>query len=123
MKNVDIYINHLDLTEQTKQKCVSIITEKLDKIISPDDNTSNIRIELSKTTNHHQNSESQFRVEARVHNDGQDFYVAAERDDLFNATHETAEEMLRVLKKNVGKRRTLLRRAQQLLKPIFKRRK
>jgi len=119
--SVNIYTKDIDLLESTRNGCIEIITSKLSKFLDVESDSTTVNIELSQTTRHHHNSDVQFRAEVRLINSGKEFYAANETDDLYKSTHAVADEISAILKKDQGKSRSLLRRAQSTWKKIIRR--
>ena len=79
-----------------------------------------LRVEVGKTTRHHQSGEI-FRAEIQTRITGQDVRAVTERDDLYAAIDEAKEEILRELKNTKSKRDTTLRKSGRRVKHMLKR--
>lgn len=76
-------------------------------------------VDVGRTTNHHKQGEI-FRAEFRLVVGGKTFFAFAEKDDLYAAVDEAANELSRELSENKSRGRTLFRRGAQKIKQLVK---
>ena len=77
-------------------------------------------VELAKTTGHHKSGEI-FKAEINVTYMGQQFYVVAEKDDLYAAVDEARDEIERSIVSKRKKYLTVFRRGAGKIKNLIRR--
>ena len=77
-------------------------------------------IELAKTTGHHKSGDI-FKAEANITFAGRQFYVVAEKDDLYTAVDKMRDEAEREIVSNKKKYLAVFRRGAGKIKNLFKR--
>jgi len=77
-------------------------------------------MEVAKTTNHH-NKGDIFRAEINLSIDDNVFRAVSEKDDLYLAIDSAKDEIVRIIKKARGKKRTLIKRGGTSVKKMVKR--
>ena len=118
---INILAKNLELTEDIKNY-VSKKVENLEKILSKIVKKGGevmANFEVGKTTNHHQRGDV-FRAECLIKIDGKEFYVSAEKDDLYAAIDEVKENIFRELSKSKDKAQTVFHRSARRVKEIIK---
>ncbi len=91
----------------------------LSKFLKDRDNTL-VEIELAKTTGHHKSGEI-FKAEANVSCEGRQFYVLAEKDDLYAAVDKMRDEVEREIVSSRKKYLTVFRHGSGRIKNLIKR--
>ncbi|MDP2593475.1 MAG: ribosome-associated translation inhibitor RaiA [bacterium] len=113
----------------TNVKLTSEIREYLDKklqsfskLISPDDPTVILDIELGRTTSRHQ-SGNIFRAEINLNMKGANLRAESEKANLFLAIDEVRDEVLKELRRNKGRKIARFKRGARTIKKVISRRK
>ncbi len=114
--NIIIKGNHLDVTEAI-QAYVTKRFEGANKFLN---DNAQVEVELSRTTNHHKSGDI-FRAEVNINNNGDQTYLAQEREDLFVAIDALRDEIQQVLSSKKGKRESLWKRGKQRIKDMLRR--
>ncbi len=91
----------------------------LEKLVSRDDTSAKLSIELSKTTNHHLNGQV-FQAEALLHIRGKDTSLRTTQDDLYKAIDILKDMLVRELAQHKDKERSIIRRSAHKVKSLFK---
>ncbi len=99
-------------------------TEYLEKKLAMIDNIANdsemfCQIELGKISNHHATGEV-FRAEINCNSKGRDFRAVSEKESLNSAIDSVKDELLREIKSDKSRRKTLLRRGGARIKNMIK---
>ncbi len=84
-----------------------------------DDPTAQCDIELAKTTNHHKHGDI-FKAEIHIVAKDQNIYSSVEKEDLYMAIDEARDEVVRKLKSEKDKKRSLSREGGAEVKNIIK---
>jgi ribosomal subunit interface protein len=79
----------------------------------------NIYVEVGKTTNHHKQGEY-FKAEFDVDIDGEKFFAACEKNDLYKAIDEAKDQVVRRIKSNKKRKSTLFKRGAISVKKMVK---
>lgn len=77
-------------------------------------------VELGRTTNHHRAGDI-YKAEINITYKGKQFYVVADKDDLYAAIDEMRDEIERVIVSYKKKSNTLIRRGASKIKNLVKR--
>lgn len=109
---------HLEITEAIRNYTLEKV-QPLEKLISKDDTSAQLQIELSKVSNHHVNGEI-FQVEALLHIKGKEIALKATKDDLYKAIDTIKDMLTREISQNKDKERSLVRRGAHNVKNLFK---
>lgn len=91
----------------------------IEKLLSPNDGSVFMEVELGKTTAHHQTGNI-FRAEVNLQVSGKLLRAVSEKDDLNTAIDEVREEITRELRSLKGKRFSLLKRGGQRIKNFLR---
>ena len=105
---------NLELNEELR----NYVDEKiggLDKFLKNVDGTLEARVELAKTTNHHQQGDI-YRAEVNLDFSGKVLRAVEEKEDLFTAIDGIEDELKREIIKFKGKRNTEIRRGARIIK-------
>ena len=89
----------------------------LDKFLKNVDGTLEARVELAKTTRHHQQGNI-YRAEVNLDFSGKILRVEEEREDLFSAIDGVEDELKRRIVSYKDKRNTEMRRGARIIKKI-----
>lgn len=89
----------------------------LDKFLKNVDGTLEARVELAKTTRHHQQGNI-YRAEVNLDFSGKVLRVEEEREDLFSAIDGVEDELKRRIVSYKDKRNTEMRRGARIIKKI-----
>ena len=79
----------------------------------------NIYVEVGKTTNHHKQGDY-FKAEFGVILDGEKFFVASEKNDLYKAIDDAKDEIVKRIKNNKKRKNTLFKRGATSVKKMIK---
>lgn len=93
--------------------------QSLDKLISLEDPSVMIDVELGRTTRHHQSGDV-FFAEINIHKGKETFRSVSDRPDLQSAIDDMREEIARELSTRKGKLISLSRRGGQFAKALLK---
>ena len=93
--------------------------QSLDKLISLEDPSVMIDVELGRTTRHHQSGDI-FFAEINIHKGKETFRSVSDRPDLQSAIDDMREEIARELSTRKGKLISLSRRGGQFAKALLK---
>jgi len=78
-----------------------------------------VNVEVGKTTRHHKSGDV-FRAEIHIRSRGNDYYAAAERDDLYAAIDEVKDEIVHELTSKRKKALRLFRKGGAKIKNMLK---
>lgn len=92
----------------------------LSKFLPKDDTSAKLEIELSKTTNHHQNGDI-FQAEARLHVRGKETALTSTENDLYKAIDVLKDMLARDMSTFKDKERSVFRRGAHKVKSLLKR--
>lgn len=100
---------------------ISAYLEKLTSAIAKYLSGENIlvQIEVGKTSNRHKHGEI-FRAEVRISGDGNDFYAAAEKEDLYAAIDVVKDEIIAEIKRKKNRKIFDMRRGQKIMKNVMR---
>lgn len=115
----DVLATGIDLTRAINRHIEDKVNS-LDKFIDSNDESAYARVEVEKTTNHHQKGEV-FRAEINLHIAGADFRAESTAEDLYVAIDEVKEEMSKELRRNKGKKETKWKRGARAIKKLLRR--
>lgn len=118
--NIKITSTRVDVSPVVKEY-VSKKMSSLDKFIKAKNNVL-CEIELAKTTGHHKSGDI-YRAEANIKYDGKQFYIEAEKDDLYAAIDELKDEVERVIISNKKKQEKLFKKGAEKIKKALKKAK
>lgn len=110
---------HMEITEAIDSYVIGKM-KSLERFVPKDDTSAKLAIELSKTTNHHQNGDV-FQAEAQLHIRGKDITVHNTQDDLYKAIDILKDMVTRELTSHKDKGQSMFRRGAQKVKALFKR--
>ncbi len=91
----------------------------LDKLIDKEDTSALAKVEIGKTSNHHNQGEV-FRAEITLHIAGADFRVESEKDNLYAAIDAVRDQMHQELQSYKRKKVSLVRRGGAKIKSVLK---
>ena len=114
--NINIKATNMELTEAIRNYVNKRIMS-FGKLLK--ESSSVINVEVGKTTRHH-NKGDFFKAEINMITDGNKFYTAVEREDLYAAIDEAKENVLRELTRSKDKRMTLYKRGATSVKKMLK---
>lgn len=78
-----------------------------------------IYVEIGKTTNHHKQG-NHFKAEFDVLIDGEKFFTASEKSDLYKALDDAKDEVVRRIKNSKKRKTTLFKRGATSVKKMIK---
>jgi putative sigma-54 modulation protein len=110
---------HIEITDAIR----SYTMEKmgtLEKLLSKDDTSSKLTIELSKVSNHHAHGEV-FQAEGLLHVRGREAALKTTQDDLYKSIDVLKDMLSRELATHKDKERSLIRRSAHKVKALLKR--
>jgi len=117
--NVKIKATNLELTSAISEY-VNTKMEDVDRFIKTKDPESVLAyVEVEKTTDHHQKGEI-MRAEINLQIGGKKFRAESSQEDLYAAIDIAKDEMVRSVKENQDKRRTLFRKGGAAVKDLLK---
>lgn len=109
---------HMEITEAIRKYTLEKM-HSLDKLISRDDTSAKLVVELSKTSNHHVHGQV-FQAEASIHIKGKEITLRATQDDLYKAVDVLKDMLTRELSQHKDKERSIVRRSAHKVKSLFK---
>lgn len=111
----------MDLTEAIKDHVLKRVTnlEKLLSNIEKGGGEIRVNFEVGQSTKHHKSGVI-FHSDCLIKIDGQEFYAASDKEDLYQAIDEIKEELFRDVKKNKDRRQTLFKRGASSVKKMLK---
>jgi putative sigma-54 modulation protein len=109
---------HMEITDAIRDYTLEKM-RSLEKLVSRDDTSAKLSIELSKTTNHHLNGQV-FQAEALLHIRGKDTSLRTTQDDLYKAIDILKDMLVRELAQHKDKERSIIRRSAHKVKSLFK---
>lgn len=109
---------HMEITEAIHKYTMEKM-HSLEKLISRDDTSAKLSIELSKASNHHVSGEV-FQAEAVLHIRGKDTALKTTQDDLYKAVDILKDMLARELSSHKDKERSIVRRSAHKVKALFK---
>jgi len=109
---------HMDITDAIRTYTLEKM-QSLDKLVSKDDTSAKLTIELSKTTNHHVHGQV-FQAEANLHLKGKETMLRTTQDDLYKAIDVLKDMLTRELSTHKDKERSIVRRSAHKVKALFK---
>ena len=83
------------------------------------DPTTQMDIELARTTEHHKNGEI-FKAEVHITAKGEDLYASAEESDIYKAIDAVRDDILREARSSKSKKTSLVRRSGIMVKNLMK---
>ena len=118
---INLLSKNIELTEPIRDYVLKKITnlEKLLGKISEKGGEVLANFEVAKTTMHHRSGDF-FRAECKINIDGEEFYSAVERDDLYAAIDEVKELLFRKIRQSKSKKRALLERGGRSIKALLR---
>lgn len=114
MKNIVIKGIHMELTEAISQYVRGKVSI-LDKFVNE---YAHVVVEVGRPSNHHKTGDDIYLAEITVDTDGQTYFVEVSDGDLYFSIDRACNEMLEIIKQGKGKRHTLLRKGQLMLKQL-----
>ena len=109
---------HIEITDAIREYTFEKM-ESLKKLISKDDTSAKLTIELSKTSNHHVHGQV-FQAEARLNVRGKETTLHTTQDDLYKAIDVLKDMLTRELAQYKDKERSVFRRGAHKVKALFK---
>ncbi len=100
------------ITEYVNKRLSSIEKFAKDSVISG-------FVEIGKTTNHHKQGDV-FKAEFDIKIDGNKFFAASEKSDLYIAIDDAKEELTRRIKDTKDRKQTLYKRGATSVKKMLK---
>lgn len=110
--------NHIDVTIALRKYTLDKM-ESLKKYVSKDDTSAKLTVELSKTTNHHNNGDI-FQAEGMLHIRGKETSVKTTQNDLYKAIDVLKDMLIREVASHKDKERSIVRRSAHRVKALFK---
>lgn len=110
---------HMEITDAIREY-TSEKMKTLEKFVPKGDTSATLAIELSKTTQHHQNGDV-FLAEAQLHIRGKNTALRTTQDDLYKAIDILKDMLIRELATHKDKERSIVRRSAHKVKMLFKR--
>jgi len=111
--NMQIYSKNHDLNQEIR----NYIQEKIGGLTKFLDNVIDVKVEASKSTQHHENGDY-YMVEVNIKVPGRLMRAVSEKESLFAAVDEVREELVREMNKLKGKRESLMLRGARMWKDI-----
>lgn len=115
----DILATGIDLTRAIERHIEEKVNS-LDKFIDSNDESAYAKVEVEKTTNHHQKGEV-FRAEINLHIAGADFRAESTAEDLYNAIDEVRDEMSKEVRRHKGKKEAKWKQGARAIKRLLRR--
>lgn len=109
---------HMEITEAIRDYTLEKM-QSLDKLISKDDTSAKLVVELSKTSNHHVHGQV-FQAEANLHISGKETTLRTTQEDLYKAIDVLKDMLTRELATHKDKERSIVRRSAHKVKSLFK---
>lgn len=78
-----------------------------------------VYVEVGKTTNHHKSGDV-FKAEFNMEISGNKYYSVSEKDNLYKAIDDAKSELIRQIKNNKGREKTLFKRGATSVKKMLK---
>lgn len=78
-----------------------------------------VYVEVGKTTNHHKQGDY-FKAEFDISIDGEKFFTASEKSDLYKAIDDAKDELIKRIKNNKKRKSTLFKRGAVSVKKMVK---
>ncbi len=110
---------HMEITEAIRDYTLEKM-QSLDKLVSRDDTSAKLVVELSKTSNHHVHGQV-FQAEANLHIRGKETTLRTTQEDLYKAIDVLKDMLTRELSQHKDKERSIVRRSAHKVKSLFKR--
>jgi putative sigma-54 modulation protein len=101
------------ISDYVNKKIISI-----DKLVD-EYKDSNIYVEIGKTTNHHKQGDY-FKAEFDVTIDGEKFFAASEKSDMYKAIDDAKDQVVKRIKNNKKRKSTLFKRGAMSVKKMIK---
>ena len=97
------------------------VNKKIESIQKFVDNESDIivYVEVGKTTNHHKQGDY-FKAEFDVSINGEKFFTASEKSDLYKAIDDAKDQIINRIKNNKKRKNTLFKRGSISIKKMLK---
>ncbi len=116
--NINIKATNTSLTSAIEDY-VGKKVAMLQKVISQEDTSASIYVEIGKTTEHHKSGDV-FFAEFNLHIAGKNFYARREAGDIYSAIDIVKDDLVDSIIAHKGKRETLFRRGSQSLKNMIR---
>ncbi len=110
---------HMEITDAIRKYTLEKMSS-LDKLVSRDDTSAKLSVELSKASNHHVNGQI-FQAEAVLHLRGKDTALKTTQDDLYKAIDVLKDMLTREMAQHKDKERSIVRRSAHKIKALFRR--
>ena len=110
---------HMEITDAIEAYAIEKM-KAVEKLVSRDDTSAKLSLELSKTTNHHTHG-SFFQAEAQMHISGKTTTLRTTQDDLYKAIDILKDMLTREVVQYKDKERSIFRRGAHKVKSLFKR--
>ncbi len=117
---------HINTIKATGMELTSAIEEyarsraaSLEKYVDEKDTSTNMDIEVGKTTEHHQSGEI-FRAEFTIQFKGKSIRATATHEDLYAAIDEVEAEAARMMSEHNNKKKTLFLKGAAQIKNMLK---
>lgn len=109
---------HMEITDAIRSYTLEKM-QPLEKLISRDDTSAKLSVELSKASNHHVNGQV-FQAEALLHIRGKEVALKTTQEDLYKAVDVLKDMLTRELSQHKDKERSIVRRGAHKVKSLFK---
>ncbi len=110
---------HIEITEAIRSYAMEKM-RSLEKLLSKDDTSAKLTVELSKVSNHHAHGEV-FQAEGLLHIRGKESSLKTTQDDLYKAIDVLKDMLSREMSTHKDKERSLIRRSAHKVKALLKR--
>ena len=114
--NTNIKATNMELTDAISDY-VNKRLSSIEKFVK--DGKVNAYIEVGKTTNHHKQGDI-YRAEFNIDISGTKFYTFSEKEDLYKAIDDVKEEIVRQIKSDKDRKKTLFKRGATSVKKMLK---
>jgi len=118
---INLVGKNIELTKPIKEYVLKRVTnlEKLLSKMEADGGEVHANFEVGKATNHHKGG-NVFHADCLINIKGQEFYVSADEEDLYQAIDTVKENLFREISKNKDRKQTLFKRGATSVKKMLK---
>ena len=93
--------------------------QSLEKLISKEDTSADLYVEVAKTTEHHKSGDV-FRAEFNLHVAGKNLFSKSEQSDIYTAIDIAKDDALDMLRSHRGKQESRFRRTARRFKEAIR---
>ena len=119
LMNINIKATNIELTDAIKEY-VNTKVSALEKVMGGEDQSVNVFVEIGKESNHHNKGEDIFMAEIRMRFSGKDYFLKDTNSDLYAALDSVKDDIVRDVKADRKKDKTLFIRGARSLKKRIK---